>query len=1359
MDFEIFWTEADFDFYQLSPNDGEIMVEYDRDGNGALTAEVSPGDALLDTYTSPDGNRVKLRLTDQAQSLLFRWDGMLRRIEGENISGDGEGRWEDRWYPPNEYVYQLNCSHNEEEPWHNYYLRFEFDWDWTATFGVWYDDNGGLVYETVGEGEERYVPNWNNDREGWPCEISFTGEDGGPVPIQLRFDTLHSLDFDQWDNSEFGIWDTWSSPDRAISVVARFIDPADHEWRDEILVLKGELFSDHAAFENNVLTFLPYSSYFVEFHVYWTRQDYDFSLFDRNESFPILVEAKWWGNGQIELVDDDEGLETLEGEGRMRVRVEEFRQTLTFQWDPDSQLRRLRLDGNDLGLPEGGTFTLELEPHEPGTGFRDWYNLEFEFEGFPMGNEGKLWFSYDDNRGAVFCGLEDDEPACDGTFYRPSDWEDRLDLFDENGEPRTIHVLLDEQHALDRDQTEAAGEIVLRTSDQVENRQLYVFVRSNELYGLAVDDYQLTDAAAEHGYELAYDETLQCWRLDYTPSTDSDMELRVYWVEEDYDFGSFESTEAAPVLIELNWWGNGSVTLPTGIEGMETFLQEDRGRARLRVPANTESLTFTWSEDAVLDHVEADCEGVEAENSYTLLLEQPDENGNFRDWYHINFVFEGGWQQQEGMLISFADTALGSIFWALGEDELTADGEHLLGFGFGGAISYRPQGETLPVRLLFDGQQAPEYDDAGNLIGFVPAPYREDRAITIHAESEGWEGKILDRGLLTELGAAHGFAFDAETGILSFTPESETYLLFHVNWTVADAVFDEFQGTEDYPVVVQFYWHDYGELDPFPDIPAENVFLQPEYQRGKVLLPADAQSLTFTWGADYGVHTISYVDWNFEEHPHNVSVDQSEPHSFTFYLSTEPVGARPHNYQVDFYFFPDSRWTYWVNVRDSEGTVFYALNEDPERGLDFLRPEYPAFNAGTPEAPVLGEGRFLLDPHHGVHYREDGNELYDLPAWEGYSPSVWMEYPLLDGTDNWFEGWVVEGGQLTQAGQAIGVQFTLDYQGSGCSLLAFTPKNEKPVILQIFWSQMDRDFYEFDAQEGKPCVVDVYLDNRAPVTWPEDIPAGDVLFWEGAEHNFLKLRLPADARSLELSWAHAGMIRQIQVPDEWWNPHTWNAPAGTSFTLPLDHGEDNHYFVDIYAYEWAFAENRFDDVSEDAWYREAVAFAQCMGITSGTSDTTFSPNQAATRAQLMTFLWIYQGRPAPEEPAENPFADVSEDAWYRDAVLWAWQTGVTAGTSANTFGAADPCTRAQAVTFLWIAHGRPEPEGTDCPFTDVPDNAYYRKAVLWAVEQGITTGTTAATFSPNQNCTRAQAVTFLFRDFLWLEGAEDWARN
>jgi hypothetical protein len=174
------------------------------------------------------------------------------------------------------------------------------------------------------------------------------------------------------------------------------------------------------------------------------------------------------------------------------------------------------------------------------------------------------------------------------------------------------------------------------------------------------------------------------------------------------------------------------------------------------------------------------------------------------------------------------------------------------------------------------------------------------------------------------------------------------------------------------------------------------------------------------------------------------------------------------------------------------------------------------------------------------------------------------------------------------------------------------------------------------------------------------------------------------------------------------------------------------------------AENPFTDVPAGTWYSDAVLWAVEQGITTGATPTTFAPSAPCTRAQVVTFLWRAAGSPAPTG-GKNPFSDVAKGAYYYDAVLWAVEKGITTGTTATTFSPNSTCTRGQVVTFLWRSAGAPDPMIDNNPFADVRESDYFSDAVLWALEKNITKGTTETTFSPQSQCQRAHVVTFLFR--------------
>ena len=168
----------------------------------------------------------------------------------------------------------------------------------------------------------------------------------------------------------------------------------------------------------------------------------------------------------------------------------------------------------------------------------------------------------------------------------------------------------------------------------------------------------------------------------------------------------------------------------------------------------------------------------------------------------------------------------------------------------------------------------------------------------------------------------------------------------------------------------------------------------------------------------------------------------------------------------------------------------------------------------------------------------------------------------------------------------------------------------------------------------------------------------------------------------------------------------------------------------------------FIDVARNGWQNDAVTWMRNAGLTTGCSSTQFCPDIGMTREQQITFLWRYAGEPSPGRP--SPFTDVPSGQYYTDPVDWAYNSKLTKGTGLNMFGTGQPVTRAQALTFLWRQAGEPTPSVSN-PFVDVPSSSYYTEPVRWAYENGVTLGTTPTTFTPDQAVTRVQFAAFLSR--------------
>ena len=205
--------------------------------------------------------------------------------------------------------------------------------------------------------------------------------------------------------------------------------------------------------------------------------------------------------------------------------------------------------------------------------------------------------------------------------------------------------------------------------------------------------------------------------------------------------------------------------------------------------------------------------------------------------------------------------------------------------------------------------------------------------------------------------------------------------------------------------------------------------------------------------------------------------------------------------------------------------------------------------------------------------------------------------------------------------------------------------------------------------------------------------------------------------------------REVKLTDKGSGKYTFTMPAG-KITVKAVFMDDNTML------------NFFTDVHAEDYYYDAVLWAAQKGITGGMSDTLFAPNAACTRAQIVTFLWRAAGSPEPK--ALSSFADVPADAYYAKAVAWAVENGITNGTTDTTFGPDETCTRAHGVTFLSRAAKANTASGNS-NFADVDANAYYASAVKWAVDNGITNGISSSLFGPDSSCTRAQIVTFLYR--------------
>ena len=265
--------------------------------------------------------------------------------------------------------------------------------------------------------------------------------------------------------------------------------------------------------------------------------------------------------------------------------------------------------------------------------------------------------------------------------------------------------------------------------------------------------------------------------------------------------------------------------------------------------------------------------------------------------------------------------------------------------------------------------------------------------------------------------------------------------------------------------------------------------------------------------------------------------------------------------------------------------------------------------------------------------------------------------------------------------------------------------------------------------------------------------------FEGVQAKFVRLVAVDAVTDNNYVFASAAEIRLTGVVAGESHEHSYTAvvteptcTAGGYTTYTCECGES--YIADetpALGHEWkgtsctrcdATRENPFEDVAVNSWYIDFVLWAVENGITKGMDDTHFGPDVNVTRAQVVTFLYAAAGKPEPKTTV-NPFEDVAESDWFYDAVLWAVENGITNGMDATHFGPNNTCVREQVVTFLYAAAGKPETTAS-VNFTDVAPGDWYYAPVAWAVENGITSGMGDGTFGVGNTCTRAQIVTFLY---------------
>ncbi len=370
-------------------------------------------------------------------------------------------------------------------------------------------------------------------------------------------------------------------------------------------------------------------------------------------------------------------------------------------------------------------------------------------------------------------------------------------------------------------------------------------------------------------------------------------------------------------------------------------------------------------------------------------------------------------------------------------------------------------------------------------------------------------------------------------------------------------------------------------------------------------------------------------------------------------------------------------------------------------------------------------GVFIQTPRAGQSAVSAYPEVCSLTP--GLEMSVWGWYTNQNLSGDWYEG-PMEGGKTYYALVRINGGINYNISSSNLKLDVFG-KNAKLVRM-----------VDLAGSEGVPNLVGAVVAVTIPKTYYFTV---DVLYGGG--------KFRSDRQSdrwvtvMDFGGEEEGPITLTAKGDPthmfnmWYDGNTYEILSrDETYSFNLDR--------DVYIIADFVRKTPFVDVRAKDYFYEPVLWAieHDPVITSGIDETHFGPKVNCTREQIVTFLWKACNAPEPVT-TENPFTDVKPNKYYYKAVLWAVENGITSGVGDGKFGVGESCTRAQAMTFLWNSYGCPEPESTSCPFTDVKPGKYYYKAVLWALENGVTSGMSDTAFGTNSTCTRGQIITFLYK--------------
>ena len=603
--------------------------------------------------------------------------------------------------------------------------------------------------------------------------------------------------------------------------------------------------------------------------------------------------------------------------------------------------------------------------------------------------------------------------------------------------------------------------------------------------------------------------------------------------------------------------------------------------------------------------------------------------------------------------------------------------------------------------------------------GKLPEP-PEPETFTVSFAANGGEGD-MDSATVTE-----GASFRLPS--CTFTaPEGKAFDI----WEIDGAKYGE---GALYPVSanaeVKVLWKDAGDTPDQPDVPGQaySITIFPSDGGTVTVAPASAAASTeilLTVTPDSGYH---FQRWNV--FPANLTISKALGNAYSFKMPASNVVLQAI-FEADDTPNPPQPTEFTVTF-DANGGSGSMEPEAVKEGTSYLLPEcaFTAPEGKEFDAWKIDGARYDVGDPYLINANTtatalwkdiDNNpgQLYSITILTSEGGSITASHTSAEADTQIFLTVAPNSGYLLEQCKAIEPRDLIVGPIDTNVYMFYMP--ESNVVLQpVFVKYQTTEFtVTFDANGGMPEVSSMETVNGRLPSLPGAIHSGRYRFADWYTAKLGGERVTTQTVFSEDTTVYAHWVRT-------------GGSGGSGGSTKKDPEKKD-----------TAAERKFVDVPKGGYFEDAVDWAVENGITTGTDASHFSPDDVCTRAQAVTFLWRAAGCPQPKNRT-MPFTDVPKSSYFYDAVLWAVEAGITKGTSDAKFSPDDLCTRAQIAVFLWRSEGSPLAEGRN-PFADVAANAYYADAVLWAVAEDITMGTSRTTFSPDDTCTRAQIVTFLWR--------------